>query len=233
MGHGEDHWGGARPTRLSREASESPAVVRAQLAANAPLIRELADRLKRAPPPRCRDARPRQLRSRGHVRALPDRDPAGCDDGLGRAFGELGLRCGDRPARRALPGDLAIGPQPRHPRCRRKAAREAGALVVALVNDATSPLAAARRRDHTAAGRTRAQRRGDQVLHRRAERRRAAGGVLERRCEAQRGAGDAARSARARPGRSTGARRSRRCKAPRASTCSAAASASASPRKRR
>src|ERR1700751_3122081 len=49
--NGEDDRDGARPTRLSREAAEAPAVVRAQLRANSPLLRELAARLRRSPPP--------------------------------------------------------------------------------------------------------------------------------------------------------------------------------------
>ena len=87
------------------------------------------------------DAGARQLRQRRHLRPLPDRDAAGRDDRLGRAVGELGLRrragherrrCAWRSRSPGRSPDLLAAAE---------AARAAGALVVALVNDAASPLA--------------------------------------------------------------------------------------------
>ncbi len=140
MGHGEDHWGGARPTRLSREAAEAPAVVRAQLAANAPLIAGLAQRLKRAPP-----------------RAVVTLGRGSSDHAATFARYLIETRLGVMTASGApsvnsvydvatgLRGALClvISQSGRSPDilAAAQAAREAGALVVALVNDGASPLA--------------------------------------------------------------------------------------------
>jgi glutamine---fructose-6-phosphate transaminase (isomerizing) len=140
LGHGEDHWGDARPTRLSREASESPAVVCAQLAANAPLVADLAQRLKRAPP-----------------RAVVTLGRGSSDHAATFARYLIETRLGVMTASGApsvssvydastgLRGALClvISQSGRSPDilAAAQAAREAGALVVALVNDATSPLA--------------------------------------------------------------------------------------------
>ncbi len=140
MGHGEDHWGGARPTRLSREASESPAVVRAQLAANAPLIRELADRLKRAPPPAVvtlgrgssdHAATFARYLIETRLGVMTASGAPSVSSVYDAATGLRGALC------------LVISQSGRSPDilAAAQAAREAGALVVALVNNAASPLA--------------------------------------------------------------------------------------------
>jgi glucosamine--fructose-6-phosphate aminotransferase (isomerizing) len=138
--HGEDERDGARPTRLSREAAEAPAVVRAQLDANHPLIRELAERLRRAPP------------SAVVTLGRGSSDHAAT---FARYLIEtrLGVMTASAPpsvssvydVAPALRGALciAISQSGRSPDilAAAEAAREAGALVVALVNDAASPLA--------------------------------------------------------------------------------------------
>ena len=140
MRNGELDRDGARPTRLSREAAQAPAVVRAQLGANAPLIRDLADRLRRAPPT-----------------AVVTLGRGSSDHAATFARYLIETRLGvmtastppsvssiyDTPP--ALRGALclAISQSGRSPDilAAAQAAREAGALVVALVNDADSPLA--------------------------------------------------------------------------------------------
>src|SRR5579862_5148294 len=79
----------AEATRMFREAAEASEVVRAQLARHAPLVSALAQRLR--PAPRGGDLWARQLRPRGDLRPVPDRDAAWCDDLVGRALGEFGL----------------------------------------------------------------------------------------------------------------------------------------------
>jgi glucosamine--fructose-6-phosphate aminotransferase (isomerizing) len=138
--HGDEDQDGARPTRLSREAAEAPAVVRAQLGANATLMRDLADRLRRAPP-----------------RAVVTLGRGSSDHAATFARYLIETRLGVMTASAApsvssiydvAPGlngalCLAISQSGRSPDilAAAEAAREAGALVVALVNDADSPLA--------------------------------------------------------------------------------------------
>jgi glutamine---fructose-6-phosphate transaminase (isomerizing) len=138
--HGEDDEDRARPTRLSQEAAEAPAVVRAQLGANAPLIGELAARLRRSPP------------SAVVTLGRGSSDHAAT---FARYLIEtrLGVMTASAPpsvtsvydAAPALRGALclAISQSGRSPDilAAAQAARDAGALVVALVNDAASPLA--------------------------------------------------------------------------------------------
>ncbi len=140
MPHGQNHRDAAAQTRLAREAAEAPGVVREQLAANAPLMRELAVRLRRTPP-----------------RAVVTLGRGSSDHAATFARYLIETRLGVMTASgapsvssvyEAAPGlngalCLAISQSGRSPDilAAAEAAREAGALVVALVNDAASPLA--------------------------------------------------------------------------------------------
>ncbi|HEX3405700.1 MAG TPA: SIS domain-containing protein, partial [Caulobacteraceae bacterium] len=140
MRHGEDEQDGARPTRLSREAAEAPAVVRAQLGANSPLIRDLAERLRRSPPAAVvtlgrgssdHAATFARYLIETRLGVMTASAPPSVSSVYDVAQGVRGALC------------LAISQSGRSPDilAAAEAAREAGALVVALVNDASSPLA--------------------------------------------------------------------------------------------
>jgi len=127
-------------TRLFREAAEAPAVVRAQLGANEPVIRALGERLRRRPP-----------------RAVLTLGRGSSDHAATFARYLIETRLGVMTASQApsvssvydaSPGMadtlcLVISQSGRSPDILAAAegARAAGALVVALVNDADSPLA--------------------------------------------------------------------------------------------
>jgi glutamine---fructose-6-phosphate transaminase (isomerizing) len=137
---GEDFRKAADKTRLGREAAEAPAVVRAQLGANEPVLRELAARLRAKPP--------RVVMTLG--RGSSDHAAT-----FARYLIEtrLGIMTASTPPSVASVYDaapamaetlcLVISQSGRSPDllASAEAARSAGALVVALVNDATSPLA--------------------------------------------------------------------------------------------
>jgi glucosamine--fructose-6-phosphate aminotransferase (isomerizing) len=127
-------------TQLFREAAESPAVVRAQLGANGPAVAVLAERLRRDPP-----------------RAVTTLGRGSSDNAATYARYLIETRLGVMtasapPSVSALysaapqqPGTLClvISQSGRSPDvlAAARAAAEAGALVVALVNDTASPLA--------------------------------------------------------------------------------------------
>jgi glucosamine--fructose-6-phosphate aminotransferase (isomerizing) len=127
-------------TRLGREAAEAPGVVRAQLGANEPVLRELAARLRQEPP--------RAVMTLG--RGSSDHAAT-----FARYLIEtkLGVMTASTPPSvasiyEAAPAMadtlcLVISQSGRSPDllASAEAARGAGSLVVALVNDATSPLA--------------------------------------------------------------------------------------------
>ena len=127
-------------TRLGREAAQAPGVVRAQLGANEPVLRELAARL-RAKPPRAvvTLGRGSSDHAATYARYLIET--------------QLGVMTASAPPSIASIYDaapamadtlcLVISQSGRSPDllASAEAARSAGALVVALVNDATSPLA--------------------------------------------------------------------------------------------
>ena len=140
MPHGQNHQDGAALTRLSREAAEAPAVVRAQLAANAALMRSLAERLRRAPP---RAVVTLGRGSSDHAATFA-RYLVETRLGVMTASGAPSVSSVYEAAP-ALEGALclAISQSGRSPDilAAAEAARAAGALVVALVNDAASPLA--------------------------------------------------------------------------------------------
>jgi glucosamine--fructose-6-phosphate aminotransferase (isomerizing) len=137
---GDDLRKAADATRLCREAAESPAVVRAQVGANEPVLTELARRLRAEPP-----------------RAVVTLGRGSSDHAATYARYLIETRLGVMTASQApsvasvydaaprLAGALvlAISQSGRSPDllAAAEAAREAGALVVALVNDAASPLA--------------------------------------------------------------------------------------------
>jgi glutamine---fructose-6-phosphate transaminase (isomerizing) len=137
---GEDFRDAADRTRLGREAAEAPAVVRAQLGANEPILRDLAARL-RAKPPRAvvTLGRGSSDHAATYARYLIET--------------RLGVMTASAPPSVASIYDaapamadtlcLVISQSGRSPDllASAEAARAAGALVVALVNDATSPLA--------------------------------------------------------------------------------------------
>ena len=140
MSHGEDFERAATATRLAREAAESPAVVRAQLGANDAVIRDLAQRLRRAPP-----------------KAVVTLGRGSSDHAatFARYLVEtrLGVMTASMPPSVSSVYEVASGMEDtlclvisqsgRSPDilAAAEAARTAGALVVALVNDAESPLA--------------------------------------------------------------------------------------------
>jgi glutamine---fructose-6-phosphate transaminase (isomerizing) len=137
---GEDFQRAADATRLGREAAESPGVVRAQLGVNAPALTELAARLRRHPP-----------------RAVVTLGRGSSDHAATYARylieTRLGVMTASTPPSVASIYDaatpmqdtlcLVISQSGQSPDllASAEAARAAGALVVALVNDATSPLA--------------------------------------------------------------------------------------------
>ena len=140
MSNGEDHRESARPTQLSREAAEAPAVVRAQLAANAPLIRALADRLRRTPPSAVVTlGRGSSDHAATYARYLVETQLGVMTASVAPSVSSVYDTA--PPLTGAL--CLAISQSGRSPDilAAAGAAREAGALVVALVNDAASPLA--------------------------------------------------------------------------------------------
>jgi glutamine---fructose-6-phosphate transaminase (isomerizing) len=136
----EEYRKAADATRLGREAAEAPAVVRAQLGANEPVLRDLATRLRRHPP---------------RVVVTLGRGSSDHAATFARYLIEtrLGVMTASTPPSVASVYDaapamadalcLAISQSGRSPDllASAEAARSAGALVVALVNDATSPLA--------------------------------------------------------------------------------------------
>ncbi|HZZ90270.1 MAG TPA: SIS domain-containing protein [Caulobacteraceae bacterium] len=140
MSAGADVRKAADATRLGQEAAEAPAVVRAQLGANEAVLRELARRLRAKPP-----------------RAVVTLGRGSSDHAatFARYLIEtrLGVITASAPpsiasvydATPAMEGALclAISQSGRSPDllASAEAARNAGALVVALVNDAASPLA--------------------------------------------------------------------------------------------
>jgi glutamine---fructose-6-phosphate transaminase (isomerizing) len=129
------------PSRMFSEAAEAPERVRAQLAANAPRVAVLAERLRRAPP-----------------RAVTTLGRGSSDNAATYARYLVETRLGVMTASsspsvssvyEASPGmadvlTLAISQSGRSPDLlsAAQAAKAAGAVVVALVNDETSPLAA-------------------------------------------------------------------------------------------
>ena len=129
---------------------------------------------------RRRHLRARQLRPRGHLRQVPDRDPHGPAHLVRGAVGQLGLRVEGGPRGRPVPRDLAVGREPRPARCRgsgqgRRRARGRARQRRGLAARARRPS------HHAAARRRRDQRRGHQVVHRLARRDRASGRELDRR----------------------------------------------------
>jgi glucosamine--fructose-6-phosphate aminotransferase (isomerizing) len=128
-------------TQLYREAAQAPAVVRAQLAANAPVMRALGERLRRRPP-----------------RAVLTLGRGSSDHAATFARYLIETRLGvmtasyapsvssvyDAAPQMADTLCLVVSQSGRSPDILAAAAgaRAAGALVVALVNDAGSPLAA-------------------------------------------------------------------------------------------
>jgi glucosamine--fructose-6-phosphate aminotransferase (isomerizing) len=137
---GEAYRKAADATRLGREAAEAPTVVRAQLGANEPVLRALAARL-RAKPPRAvvTLGRGSSDHAATYARYLIET--------------QLGVITASAPPSIASIYDaapamadtlcLVISQSGRSPDllASAEAARSAGALVVALVNDAASPLA--------------------------------------------------------------------------------------------
>jgi glucosamine--fructose-6-phosphate aminotransferase (isomerizing) len=127
-------------TRLYREAAEAPAVVRTQLGANEPVIRDLGERLRKHPP-----------------RAVVTLGRGSSDHAATYARylieTRLGVMTGSTAPSVSSVYEAATGMQDtlclvisqsgRSPDllAAADAARAAGALVVALVNDASSPLA--------------------------------------------------------------------------------------------
>ena len=140
MSTAEDFRKAGDATRLGREAAEAPAVVKAQLGANEPVLRELAQRLRQRPP--------RAVMTLG--RGSSDHAAT-----FARYLIEtrLGVMTASTPPSVASIYDaapamadtlcLVISQSGRSPDllASAEAAREAGSLVVALVNDADSPLA--------------------------------------------------------------------------------------------
>ena len=127
-------------TKLVREAAEAPGVVRAQLGANTPVFRDLAARLRRAPPTAVMTlGRGSSDHAATFARYLIET--------------RMGVITGSTPpsvasvyeAAPAMKGALClvISQSGRSPDllASAQAARDAGALVVAMVNDADSPLA--------------------------------------------------------------------------------------------
>jgi len=140
LNHGEDFANAATATRLAREAAESPAVVRAQLGANDAVIRDLAQRLRRAPPKAVMTlGRGSSDHAATFARYLIETrlgvmtasTPPSVSSIYEVASDMQGTLC------------LVISQSGRSPDilAAAEAARAAGALVVALVNDADSPLA--------------------------------------------------------------------------------------------
>jgi glucosamine--fructose-6-phosphate aminotransferase (isomerizing) len=137
---GDDFRKAADATRLGREAAEAPAVVRAQLGANEPVLRDLARRLRARPP-----------------RAVVTLGRGSSDHAatFARYLIEtrLGVITASAPPSVASVYDaapamadtlcLVVSQSGRSPDllASAEAARSAGALVVALINDAASPLA--------------------------------------------------------------------------------------------
>jgi glucosamine--fructose-6-phosphate aminotransferase (isomerizing) len=140
LSDGQDLRAAADATRLCREAAESPGVVRAQLGANDAVIRDLAARLRQHPP-----------------RAVVTLGRGSSDHAatFARYLIEtrLGVMTASTPPSVSSVYDaapamtdtlcLAISQSGRSPDllAAAEAARTAGATVVALVNDAASPLA--------------------------------------------------------------------------------------------
>jgi glucosamine--fructose-6-phosphate aminotransferase (isomerizing) len=140
LNYGEDFANAATATRLAREAAESPAVVRAQLGANDAVIRDLARRLRRAPP-----------------KAVVTLGRGSSDHAATFARYLIETRLGVMTASTApsVSSVYEVAPDMRGMLClvisqsgrspdilaAAEAARTAGALVVAMVNDAGSPLA--------------------------------------------------------------------------------------------
>ena len=140
MSHGEDFERAATATRLAREAAESPAVVRAQLGANDAVIRDLAQRLRRAPPKAVvtlgrgssdHAATFARYLIETRLGVMTASTPPSVSSVYEVASDMTGTLC------------LVISQSGRSPDilAAAEAARAAGALVVALVNDAASPLA--------------------------------------------------------------------------------------------
>ena len=138
MHRGDDP--GERPTRLASEAAEAPAVVRAQLAANAPLFAALAERLRASPPPAVvtlgrgssdHAATFARYLIETRLGVMTASSPPSVSSVYDVAPGMQGALC------------LAVSQSGRSPDilAAAEAARDRGALVVALVNDAASPLA--------------------------------------------------------------------------------------------
>ncbi len=140
MNHGEDFVNSATATRLAREAAESPGVVRAQLGANDVVIRDLAGRLRRAPP-----------------KAVVTLGRGSSDHAatFARYLVETRLGVMTASAPPSISSVYEVAPELADTLClvisqsgrspdilaAAEAARAGGALVVALVNDANSPLA--------------------------------------------------------------------------------------------
>jgi glucosamine--fructose-6-phosphate aminotransferase (isomerizing) len=141
LSHGEDFIKAAGATRLAREAAEAPGVVRAQLGANDAVIRDLARRLRRSPPKLVVTlGRGSSDHAATFARYLIETrlgvttastPPSVSSVYEAGASGMQGVLC------------LAISQSGRSPDilAAAAAAHAAGALVVAMVNDAASPLA--------------------------------------------------------------------------------------------
>jgi glucosamine--fructose-6-phosphate aminotransferase (isomerizing) len=140
LSHGEEFMQAAAKTRLAREAAEAPGVVRAQLGANDAVIRDLAQRLRRAPPKAVvtlgrgssdHAATFARYLIETHLGVMTASTPPSVSSVYeAGTSGMQGVLC------------LAISQSGRSPDilAAAEAARQAGALVVAMVNDAASPL---------------------------------------------------------------------------------------------
>jgi glucosamine--fructose-6-phosphate aminotransferase (isomerizing) len=140
LSHGEDPSTALEATRLFREAAEAPDVVRAQLAANAPVMRELGERLRRHPP------RAVLTLGRGSSDHAATFARYLIETRLGVMTGSHAPSVSSLYEAAPAMADtlcLVISQSGRSPDILAAAegARAAGALVVALVNDAASPLA--------------------------------------------------------------------------------------------
>jgi glucosamine--fructose-6-phosphate aminotransferase (isomerizing) len=140
LNHGDDFVTSATATRLACEAAESPGVVRAQLGANDAILLDLAQRLRRSPP-----------------KAVVTLGRGSSDHAatFARYLIETRLGVMTASAPPSISSVYEVAPELADTLClvisqsgrspdilaAAEAARAGGALVVALVNDATSPLA--------------------------------------------------------------------------------------------
>ena len=128
------------PTLMYREAAEAPAVVRAQLQANAAAVRALAERLRRTPPRAVLTyARGSSDHAATYARYLMETRLGVITASAAPSISSVYDAAPDMDGTLCL----VISQSGRSPDllAAAHAAAEAGALVVALVNDETSPLA--------------------------------------------------------------------------------------------